>query len=448
MANIRYCGNPYRAAAKKAEERTGGGLFGLFGKRKEAGEGDVQNAAERFGRETAERAVAYHKGFPEYAETPLVNLKRRAKELGLGGLYVKDESYRFGLNAFKVLGGSYAVGRIVAEWIERNAAGLSPEETMRKLAELTLITATDGNHGRGVAWAAKRFGAKAVVYLPKGSAEERVEAIRALGAETVVTDCSYDDTVRLAAETAVRNGGLLVQDTAWEGYETVPRQIMEGYTTMALEAVTQLERLKEELREKAAKNAADSAGEPLTDDAAVETRPTHVFLQAGVGAMAGAVAGFLTSHYGENAPRIFIVEPEKADCFYRTAEANDGRIHAYDGEMDTIMAGLACGEPCTLGWEVLRDVAEGFFAIPDAVAEDGMRLLGLPAVGDPAVISGESGAATAGLVAELLRNPEHRALREAVGLDETARVLLISTEGATDSASYNRIVYNISVAAG
>ncbi|MBR5741091.1 MAG: pyridoxal-phosphate dependent enzyme, partial [Firmicutes bacterium] len=192
MANVLYCENPYRKTANA--------------------EG---TAAERFGLPVAETALAFHKGFPEYAETPLVRLKQLATDLGLGALYIKDESARFGLNAFKVLGGSYAIARIVAEWIGQNAAGLSPAETAERLANLTFVTATDGNHGRGVAWAAKRFGAKCVVYLPKGSAAERLENIRALGADAEITDLSYDDCVRLAAKDAAENGRILVQDTAW-----------------------------------------------------------------------------------------------------------------------------------------------------------------------------------------------------------------------------------------
>ncbi len=402
MADVRYTQNPYRNAA-----------------------GD---AAKRFGPETAAKTMAFHAQFPEFGLTPLEPLKKRAEDLGLSALYIKDESARFGLNAFKVLGGSYAIGKIVARRLGKDLAELSfaeltSDETKQRLGDLTFVTATDGNHGRGVAWTANKLGLKAVVYLPKCSAAERVENIRALGAEATVTDLSYDDAVRLAARTAEERGWTLVQDTAWPGYEDVPRWIMEGYTTMAAEAVMQL-------------------GSTAPAEIA---RPTHVFLQAGVGAMAGAVAGFLTTFYGENAPRIFIVEPENADCFFRTAEANDGRIHPCPGEMHTIMAGLACGEPCTIGWEVLRDVAEGFFAIPDEVAEEGMKLLGSPLFGDPVIVSGESGAATAGLVADLLRNPAHLDLAERIGLDATSRVLLISTEGATDTESYNRIVWGLSV---
>ncbi len=409
MANVQYIPNPYRSEAAEIPSP----------------------AALRFGPETAAKAMAFHTQFPEFGATPLEPLKKLAEDLGLAGFFVKDESQRFGLNAFKGLGGSYAIGKIVAAKLgkdlgELSYAELTSDETKAKLAGLTFVTATDGNHGRGVAWTANKLGFKAVVYMPKGTVRERLDNILSLGADAEITDLSYDDCVRLAAKKAEENGWVLVQDTAWPGYEDVPRWIMEGYTTMAAEAAMQF--------------ASTAPGE--------YARPTHVFLQAGVGAMAGAVAGFLTTFYGANAPRFFIVEPERADCFWLTAEAHDGRIHPYTGEMNTIMAGLACGEPCTLGWEILKDVAEGFFTIPDEVAESGMRLLGSPLFGDTVIVSGESGAATAGLVAELMRNPACFDIAERIGLDANARALCFSTEGATDGESYNRIVWNLSFGGG
>ncbi len=373
---------------------------------------------DRFGPKTAQRVRAFHKSFPEYRETPLVSLSSLARELGVSGFFVKDESRRFGLNAFKVLGGSYAVGRILAERLGEDLSRLpfprlAGEEVRRRLGDLTFITATDGNHGRGVAWTANRLGQKCVVYLPRGSARERVDNIRALGADARVTDLNYDDTVRLAKEEALRTGGILVQDTSWEGYEEIPGLIMEGYTTMAAEAAEQL------------------AG----------TKPTHLFLQAGVGAMAGALCGFFSCLYGEkDRPRIVVVEPEAANCLFRTARANDGRLHAVSGDMKTIMAGLCCGEPCSLGWEILRDHADFFVSMPDEIAAEGMRVLARPLPGDEPVVSGESGAAAAGLALCLLREPGARELRDRLGLDGSSRILCFSTEGDTDRENYRRIV--------
>lgn len=366
----------------------------------------------------AEKVRHFHASFPMYEKTPLVEMKNTAQTLGLATLYVKDESYRFGLNAFKVLGGSYAIGRYLAGRLEMDISQLPYEkmvspEVREKLGEVTFVTATDGNHGRGVAWTAHQLRQHAVVYMPKGSAAERLDNIRAEGAEASITELNYDDAVRLANGQAEQNGWVMVQDTAWEGYEDIPRWIMQGYGTMALEA-------REQLPEK----------------------PTHIFLQAGVGSMAGAVAGFFASQYGSERPIITIVEPNKADCLFRTAQANDGALHPVGGHMDTIMAGLACGEPCSIGWEVLKNTADHFISCPDYVAAKGMRLLGNPEQGDARVISGESGAATAGFVAAVMTDPELADVKAALGLDENSRVLCFSTEGDTDRENYRAVVWD------
>lgn len=369
-------------------------------------------------REQAEKVRAFHRSFPMYEVTPLVHLPETAKALGLGDLYVKDESWRFGLNAFKVLGGSYAIGRYLAERLGKENAQLDyetliSEETRKKLGDITFVTATDGNHGRGVAWTANRLKQKSVVYMPKGSAAERLANIQAEGADASITDLNYDGAVRLADSRSRKKGWVMVQDTAWEGYEDIPTWIMQGYTTMGLEAFEQL-------------------GE----------KPTHIFLQAGVGSMAGAVAGLFSSIYGEERPVIVIVEPNKADCLYRTAEANDGKRHFVSGDMDTIMAGLACGEPCSIAWDILADYADHFVSCPDYAAAKGMRILGNPAKGDDRVVSGESGASAFGCAAEIMTNPNLAGIKEQLGLDEHSRVLFFSTEGDTDKENYKAIVWD------
>ena len=351
-----------------------------------------QGAFSQYGAEAARAARRFHSSFPEYFVTPLASLASLASRLGVAGIYVKDESYRFGLNAFKVLGGSYAIGKIM-------------EKTP---GEHTFITATDGNHGRGVAWAASRLGMKSVVYMPKGTAQERLDNIRALGSDASITDLSYDDAVRKACADAEANGWILVQDTSFAGYEEVPSYIMQGYTTMALEAVEQLGDFK----------------------------PTHVFLQAGVGSMAGAVTAFLADYYGaEHFPTVTIVEPNTADCMYLTAQANDGALHSVPGEMHTIMAGLACGEPCPLAWEILNCCASAFVSMQDEVAANGMRALAAEGI-----VSGESGASGFGFALELLTNSALSALKEALGIDEHSVILCFSTEGATDRENYAKIV--------
>lgn len=370
---------------------------------------------EAYREKNAAAVNAFHRKLPGYAPTPLRRLNGLAAELGVRNVYVKDESFRFGLNAFKVLGASYAVARQIAEAGGREFDALTFAE-MREAAaampELTLITATDGNHGRGVAWVANRLGRPAVVYMPKGTAAERLENILALGADATITDLRYDDAVRLAADRAAEKGWLLVQDTAWEGYTGIPGRIMEGYTTMGLEIS----------RELAAENG---------------PAPTHIFLQAGVGSMAAALAAYFRAVYGPR-PVITVVEPNRADCFYRSALA--GRPVAVTEEMNTIMAGLACGVPSPLAWEILRAAANCFVSMPDACAARGMRVLGAPIGEDARIISGESGASGLGCACELLLNASLRGLKDELGLTEGSNVLCISTEGATDRANYRRIV--------
>ena len=372
----------------------------------------------------ANKARAFHAGFSQYTQTPLTSLPGLAKAAGVAAIQVKDESYRFGLNAFKVLGGSYALGRYIArtlgEEIENLPANrILSEEVRQKLGQLTFITATDGNHGRGVAWTANQLGQKSVVYMPKGSAQERLDNIRAEGADASITDLNYDDAVRLADQHARERGWVMVQDTAWEGYTDIPLWIMQGYTTMGAEMAGQLEQA-----------------------------PTHIFLQAGVGSMAGAMAGFFTSLYGENKPKIIVVEPNKADCLFRTAKADDGTLHNVTGDMNTIMAGLACGEPCSIGWEVLKSCADGFLTVPEAAAADGMRILAAPCRGDSPIVSGESGAAAFGAAMNLLLNPELTAMKEQLGLDGNSRLLFISTEGDTDKQNYRSVVWGGAYAGG
>lgn len=377
-----------------------------------------QRATNDFGLDAAKKAIAFHATFPEYAPTPLAMLKELAASLGVKDICIKDESHRFGLNAFKGLGGSYCIGTYAARALGSDIGNLSYERILQekdRLGDITFVTATDGNHGRGIAWTANKLGFKSVVYMPKGSAEERLRNIKALGADASITDMNYDDTVRFAAETAEKNGWVLVQDTAWEGYTDIPKWIMQGYTTMAYEALEQLG----------------------------DKKPTHVFLQAGVGAMSGAVTAFFADVCpGADKPIITIVEPDQADCLYRTAAANDGKLHPVTGDMATIMAGLACGEPCTIGYEMLAAYAENFVSMPDNIAAKGMRILGNPLGADQRVVSGESGAAPLGLVAEVLQNETLAWLKEQLQLDKNSVILCFSTEGDTDKDNYRKIVWD------
>lgn len=372
-----------------------------------------------YGVKVAQEVCAYHQSYPEYSMTPLVKLDALANELGVSKLLLKDESKRFGLNAFKVLGGSYCIGKYIAKQLNLpadkfNFATLVSDEVKGQLGELTFVTATDGNHGRGVAWTANRLGHKSVVFMPKGTVPERLENIRKLGSDASITDMIYDDCVRKAKACADEFGWVVTQDTAWEGYEEIPKWIMQGYTTIAYEILQQLE----------------------------GDKPTHIFLQAGVGSMAGAIAAFFADYYGEDCPVITIVEPNGADCIYRTAEANDGKLHFVTEDLHSIMAGLCCGEPCTIAWEIMESYAKHFVSMPDWVAAKGMRVLGNPLGEDERVVSGESGASCFGLMVEALQNPELAWLKEQLGLNGESKILCISTEGDTDKENYRSIVWD------
>ena len=368
----------------------------------------------------AQRVRAFHASFSQYCPTPLIALHGLARKLGLKSVCVKDESKRFGLNAFKVLGGSYAVARCLAERLNQPVQGLTKSQLHNTGAstaadKITFISTTDGNHGRGLAWTARELGYPCIIYMPKGSEPTRRDNILALGAQCTITDFNYDDTVRMSWNMAQENGYIMVQDTAWEGYEQIPAWIMQGYLTLAAEILEQMQ--------------------------TASIRPTHCFLQAGVGSFAAAVAAFLVAAMGSDAPRIIIVEPHAANCFYQSALAGDGKARAVGGSLQTLMAGLACGEPSTLAWSILKDYTTAFMSCPDYMAANGMRMLAAPVQGDQPIVSGESGAAGAGALHWLMCHPAAADQREALGLSAEASVLLISTEGDTVPHIYRSIVW-------
>lgn len=373
--------------------------------------------------EEVKKARAFHESFPQYTVTPLTKLDKMADMLGLGEVYIKDESYRFGLNAFKVLGGSFAMARYIAKQTGKDVSELpynvlTSDALKEEFGQATFFTATDGNHGRGVAWAANKLEQKAVVLMPKGTTQTRLNNILAEGATATIEEYNYDECVRMANDMAMKTeNGIMVQDTAWDGYEEIPAWIMQGYGTMAMEAYDQLQ------------------------DYGCE-RPTHVFIQAGVGSLAGAVQGYFANRYPENPPKVVVVEAEAAACLYKGASVGDGSIQIVDGDMVTIMAGLACGEPNTISWDILKNHVDTFIATPDWVAAKGMRMLAAPIKGDKPVTSGESGAAPFGTLACIMMMDEYKELREHLGLDKNSKVLLFSTEGNTDPERYESIVWD------
>lgn len=374
------------------------------------------------GLEEIKKARTFHKSFPQYTKTPLTSLTSMADYLGVKEIYVKDESCRFDLNAFKVLGGSFAMARYIAKETKKDVGDLpysvlTSDKLREEFGQATFFTATDGNHGRGVAWAANRLGQKAVVHMPKGSTQTRLENIVKEGAQVDIQEMNYDDCVRLAAQEANETPrSVLIQDTAWDGYEEIPAWIMQGYGTMAMEASEQL-----------AANGCE--------------RPTHIFIQAGVGSLAGAVVGYFSNLYADTPPTFVVVEAQAAACLYKGAAANDGAIRIVDGDMKTIMAGLACGEPNPVSWDILKNHVKVFVSAPDWVAANGMRMLAAPIKGDAPITSGESGAAPFGVLAAVMTMKEYKNLKNDIGLDEDSRVLLFSTEGDTDPERYRNIVW-------
>lgn len=371
----------------------------------------------------AKEVKYFHESFPQYVQTPLTRLDKLAEHLGLKQIFVKDESYRFGLNAFKVLGGSYAIARYIAGKVGRDIADvpydvLVSDQLREEFGQGTFFTATDGNHGRGIAWAANKLNQKCVVYMPVGTTRTRLDHILRENAKASIEDMNYDDCVRkAAAEANETEKGVIIQDTAWEGYEEIPTWIMQGYGTMAYEADLQL-------------------GEYGCE------RPTHVFVQAGVGSLAGAVQGYFANRYPDNEPKVVIVEADVAACLYKSAIAGDGEPRTVGGDMLTLMNGLACGEPSTIAWDILRNHTNTFAACPDWVSAKGMRVLAAPLKGDPPVTAGESGAVTMGLLYTIMTDEHYKDLRTQLELDENSRVLLFSTEGDTDPGRYKSVVWD------
>jgi diaminopropionate ammonia-lyase len=373
---------------------------------------EVKAVLNAEGLDAARREIA---SWPDYGPTPLVGLPGLAAAAGLGQVWYKDEGSRFGLGSFKALGGAYAVCCLLRREVaaRTGAAEVATADLLSGryrdiLSEITVCTATDGNHGRSVAWGARSFGCRCAIYIHATVSEGRKRAMEDLGAVVHRIEGNYDDSVHQAAAEAEANGWFVVSDTSYEGYMEVPRDVMHGYMVMADEMVHQLP---------------------------AETPPTHVFVQGGVGGLAAALCARFWLHYGAARPRLFVVEPEAAACIFESAKA--GHLVAVTGALDTMMAGLAAGEVSVLAWELLRPGADGFMTVPDPAAESLMRLLAEGVEGDPPVVAGES--AVAGLAAALGTRTD-AALAERLELGPDSRVLVVGTEGATDPELYREIV--------
>nr|WP_268738336.1 diaminopropionate ammonia-lyase [Sinorhizobium meliloti] len=344
--------------------------------------------------------------------TPLQSLSGLAGKLGVASIHMKDEGFRLDLGSFKALGGSYAVIRLVLEEASRQFGkpvdiGELDTAAVRRIAEgMTVACATDGNHGKSVAAGAQLVGAKAAIFVHSGVSDERVAAIAQYGAEMIRIEGTYDDSVAAAERICKENGWIVVSDTSWPGYERIPGLVMQGYTAMLREAV---------------------AGLPQA--------PTHVFMQAGVGGLAAAVAGYFDIVFGNARPRFVVVEPDRAACLFASARA--GRLVKVDHDEPTIMAMLECYEPSLVAWRILARKADAFMTVSEEEAAETMRSLARPVAGDPAIVAGESGGAGLAGFLNAMKDSEKRA---ALGLDANSRIFVINTEGATDQARYEEIV--------
>jgi diaminopropionate ammonia-lyase len=359
--------------------------------------------------EEAKREITSWAG---YHPTPLRRLSNLASTAGVGEILYKQESGRFGIGSFKALGGAYAVLRLLQRHIFEHAGvqACASEIASPRYADLvsnmTVAAATDGNHGRSVAWGARTFGCQCVIYLPASVSQGRVRAIEQYGAQVRRVPGTFDDAVRRAASDAAEHGWEVVPDTSTQGRSDVPRDVMQGYSVLIDEAASQWPAL-----------------------------PSHVFVQAGVGGLAAAVCAYLWERYGKDRPRLVVVEPTKADCIFRSAMA--GHPTPAQGALDTIMGGLACGVVSPLAWRILERGADAFATIDDDAAADCMRLLAECRCGDDPIVAGES--AVAGLAALLMACADTTA-GETLGLSSKSRVLVFGTEDATDPETYRAIV--------
>ncbi len=363
------------------------------------------------GFDAAEKEIS---GWPGYASTTLHSLPNLARQLGIHSLYYKDESTRFGLKSFKALGGAYAVFRLLQKAVAAQHKGYlpTPQEILSGryadiISKMTVTCATDGNHGRSVAWGAQLFGCRCVIYIHATVSEGRRAAIAFYGAEVIRVQGNYDDSVHHAASEAAKNGWTVVSDTTYEGYREIPIDVMHGYGVMSREIVHALH----------------------------DRPPTHVLVQAGVGALAASVCATFWQEWSTARPQFIIIEPERADCFFQSGQA--GHPVVVTGDLETVMAGLACGEVSPVAWEILKTGINCYATIADQFALEGMKVFANPVGDDPKIVSGETGSTGLGLLLAVQRNPT---LLKTLGLGPDARVLLIGSEGDTDPAIYKQVV--------
>lgn len=370
---------------------------------------EKSNLISLFDEGSKNKVRAFHKTLLNYKPTPLIEMNKYADIVGVNKLWVKDESHRMGLKAFKVLGASYAITNILYEKIGWDKNELSFEKLFNEdLSQFTFVTATDGNHGRGVAWISNQFGCKSFVFMPNTSSEVRINNIEEFATEVFIVDGNYDMASGKAKEYAKQKNAILVQDSSWEGYEKIPLIIMQGYLTLIDEIYEQLN------------------GDYFT----------HIFLHCGVGSMPAAIEAYLVNKFGTDKPITIIVEPNKADCFYKSIEINDGKPHSVYGKLDSVMAGLSCGTPSKLAWDIISKHSNYFISCDDEIAKLGMREFS-----KENIISGESGAVSLGILKYAFDND--KSIFEKLEIDSSSKIMLISTEGDTDPIFYKQVLSEI-----
>ena len=371
-------------------------------------------------KESAEKARRFVETQEDYEITPLLSLEELSKFFGVKKIYVKDESKRMGLNSFKGVGVLYAVSELICKRFGLDIENISFNDMLEpklneEIKKLVFVAATDGNHGKGLAWVAKKLGSKCNIYMPKNTTKARVKAIEDLGAKVVVTDVNYDQTLRTVIQEADKNGWIHVQDQAWEGYTEITNTISKGYSVIA-----------------------DEISEQMRNDSI--DGPTHIILQAGAGTFAFGILGYYANVFKENKPYMVVSESKNAACFYRSIEK--GKLSKVGGDLETLMAGLSVGEPNIIAWENLQTIVEGYASCSDNITARGMRILSSPLKGDERIVSGESGALGFGLFSMVCQSSEYRNIKELMGINKKSVVLLINTEGDTDPESYRKIVWD------
>ena len=366
--------------------------------------GDITNL------DKAAQARADISRWPDYQPSPLHRLQQLAAQIDVAEIFYKDESERFGLKSFKALGGAYAVARQLQDKIQQQTGAAVTIDDLTSgryrsiVQDIVISCATDGNHGRSVAWGCQMFGCDCIIYVHRDVSAGRMQAMQALGAEVIRIDGNYDASVKLADSEAVAHGRIIVSDTSYPGYTAIPKDVALGYTVMLAEAVEQM-------------------GASI---------PTHVFIQAGVGGLAAAVCAYFWELWGTKRPRFIVVEPEQANCLQQSAAR--GEPVTVSGDLETLMAGLSCGEVSLLAWEILKPGADDFLTISEDAVPACMKLL---LQSQPPIEAGES--AVAGLGAAIVAREDAEMSRK-LGLDSSSRIFVIGTEGATDPELDQRLI--------